>query len=188
MLIFVQRKDFKPYAMTANTAHQQPTALHSRSLTAGAPEIISIDEQDQNENGRLQPSRAIESSKSVTALGDMTPTTSDDLVSDTLPCPPWNYQTRNIVYPCKSLATNEKTIADDKPKSNVRVIPLPIKKHLTVGYVPGLPGGTGERPQIRFGGLYLEKFGFMVGKKVCMQIEPNRITLTADQAESNSAE
>jgi hypothetical protein len=82
------------------------------------------------------------------------------------------------VYSCSQPAKQSKTTIESP---GARVIPLPLKKQLSVSYVPSLPGEAGYRPQFRFGGLYLEKFGFFYGTKVSMQVEQNKITLTVDE-------
>jgi hypothetical protein len=94
------------------------------------------------------------------------------------------YQPKNVVYPCSRPDKPSKAASESQPTHDARVIPLPLKKRLTVGHVPSLPAEAGDRPQFRFGGTYLEKFGFFSGTKVSMHVEHRKIVLTVDESDS----
>jgi hypothetical protein len=47
--------------------------------------------------------------------------------------------------------------------------------------MPGIPSELGERPQFRFGGKYLERYGFFIGTPVSIHLEQNKITLTVSE-------
>jgi len=60
--------------------------------------------------------------------------------------------------------------------------PKPFQeKHLTIGTKCGI-GPKGEiYPELRFGGVYLEKANFRVGKKVTISLRRNKIIITVDK-------
>ncbi len=55
------------------------------------------------------------------------------------------------------------------------VIPFPEKRLITTSRAPAI---SEDRPYIRFGGEYLEKFGFTIGTPVTIHLEQNKIMLT----------
>jgi hypothetical protein len=63
------------------------------------------------------------------------------------------------------------------------VIPITRAKQVTVTEKPGfIPKGR-NYPWLRFGGKYLSDFGFQMGKKVSIHLQPNKIFLTVDDPE-----
>jgi hypothetical protein len=60
----------------------------------------------------------------------------------------------------------------------VPVIAIPEVRHIMPTRTPSIPSELGERPQFRFGGKYLERYGFSIGTPVTMHLEQNKITLT----------
>ena len=63
------------------------------------------------------------------------------------------------------------------------VIPITKRKQVTVVAKPGYVPNRKNYPWLRFGGKYLCDFGFQLGKKVSIQLQPNKIVLTVDDPE-----
>jgi hypothetical protein len=58
------------------------------------------------------------------------------------------------------------------------VIAMPETRHIVATRMPSIPAEQDERPQFRFGGKYLEKYGFTIGTPVTVYLEQNKIILT----------
>jgi hypothetical protein len=58
------------------------------------------------------------------------------------------------------------------------VIAMPETRHIMPTRTPSIPSELEDRPQFRFGGKYLEKYGFTIGTPVTVYLEQNKITLT----------
>jgi hypothetical protein len=73
----------------------------------------------------------------------------------------------------RTLKTTPAEISKDAP-----IIAMPETRHIMPTRTPSIPTELGERPQFRFGGKYLERYGFNIGTPVTVYLEQNRITLT----------
>ena len=82
----------------------------------------------------------------------------------------------------KSYQTKAKKNPAPEPgaKEALPVIPAQ-KRHIIVRRMPGLSTKDEVRPYLAFGGLFLKKFGFYLGKKLTISMEPNKITIVVDE-------
>lgn len=71
-----------------------------------------------------------------------------------------------------TLKTTPAEISKDAP-----IIAMPETRHIMPTCTPSIPAKLGERPQFRFGGKYLETYGFNIGTPVTVYLEQNKITL-----------
>jgi hypothetical protein len=83
---------------------------------------------------------------------------------------------------------NDTSISEpktDHPQETADEKPLPIspiqERHLTVRRMPGLSTHDEVRPYLAFGGLFLKKYGFFLGKKLTVKMEVNKITISVDE-------
>jgi hypothetical protein len=58
------------------------------------------------------------------------------------------------------------------------IIAMPETRHIMPTRTPSIPSELQDRPQFRFGGKYLERYGFSIGTPVTVYLEQNKITLT----------
>jgi hypothetical protein len=58
------------------------------------------------------------------------------------------------------------------------IVPMPEVRYVMPTRTPSIPAELDDRPQFRFGGKYLERYGFTIGTPVTVYLEQNKITLT----------
>jgi hypothetical protein len=68
------------------------------------------------------------------------------------------------------------------------IIAMPETRHIMPTRTPSIPSELEDRPQFRFGGKYLERYGFSIGTPVTVYLEQNKVTLTVTSEDELSKE
>lgn len=74
----------------------------------------------------------------------------------------------------KAVNLTKVTTGPAEINQEAQVIAMPETRHIIPTRTPSVP----DRPQFRFGGKYLERYGFNIGTPVTVYLEQNKITLT----------
>lgn len=73
---------------------------------------------------------------------------------------------------------SDATIAPSEFNQETPIIAMPETRRIMPTRTPSIPSELEDRPQFRFGGKYLERYGFNIGTPVTVYLEQNKITLT----------